>query len=69
MNEVTKKAIWHGIKVFVYAGISSVIPVVVAYLSNNPTWLAFVPVINAVWASVDKYVKENNLLAGNTPNS
>lgn len=64
MNEVTKKALWHGVKVFVYAGVSAVVPVIIAYLSKDPAWLALVPVINALWASVDRYVKESNLLAG-----
>lgn len=67
MNEITKKAIWHGVKVFVYAGISAVVPVLVAWVTQNPSYLVLAPVINTIWAGVQKYVDENNLLAGKTP--
>jgi len=64
MSEATKKALLHGLKVFLYAGVSAIIPGIVAYLANDPRYLAFVPVINAIWAGIDKQIKENNLLAG-----
>lgn len=64
MNETTKKSLLHGVKVFLYAGISALVPGLIAYLSNDARYLVLVPVVNAMWAGIQKYVTEHNLLAG-----
>lgn len=49
--------------VFLYAGASAVIPAITAYLSSDVRFLAFVPVINAVWAAAVAFLKQRKIIA------
>jgi hypothetical protein len=43
-----KSAIKEGLKVFVWAGLSALIPLLIGYMSQDPRWALLIPVVNAV---------------------
>jgi hypothetical protein len=43
-----KSAIKEGLKVFVWAGLSAVLPILIGYMSQDPRWVLLIPVVNAV---------------------
>lgn len=53
-----KSALKEGLRVFIWAGLSAVLPLVIAYLENDPRWAALIPVVNAVAYSL-KIARDN----------
>lgn len=43
-----KNALREGLKVFLWAGLSAVLPLIIAYVEQDPKWAMLAPVINAV---------------------
>ena len=43
-----KNAIKEGVKVFIWAGLSAVVPLIIAYMENDPRWAVLIPVVNSV---------------------
>lgn len=58
INKPLRIALNHATKVFLYAGVSALIPFVVSYIENDPRWMAFTPVINALLYSARRYFIE-----------
>lgn len=52
------------IVVFLYRGVSAVLPLALAWLSQNPSYLLLSPIIAAGWQTLEKYLVEKNLLIG-----
>lgn len=62
MTTPTKEALKHLTIVFFYSAVSAVLPILIAYAQNDPRWAMLIPVINAVWYSVSRYLKEQKLI-------
>lgn len=62
MTTPTKEALKHLIVVFFYSAVSAVLPILIAYAQNDPRWALLIPVINAAWYSVNRYLKEQKLI-------
>ncbi len=62
MRQPTQEAIKHLIIVFFYSGISSILPIVIAWVEKDPRWALLIPVINSIWYAVSRYLKEKNLI-------
>lgn len=43
-----KSALLEGLKVFIWAGLSAVVPLIVATIEQDTRWAMFAPVINAI---------------------
>jgi hypothetical protein len=48
--------------VFFYSAVSSVLPILIAYAQNDPRWALLIPVIDAAWYSITRYLKEQKLI-------
>jgi hypothetical protein len=62
MRQPTQEAIKHLIIVFFYSGVSSILPIVIAWVEKDPRWALLIPVINSIWYAVSRYLKEKNLI-------
>lgn len=62
MTTPTKEALKHLVVVFFYSAVSAVLPILIAYAQNDPRWALLIPVINATWYSVSRYLKEQKLI-------
>ncbi|MDP2703936.1 MAG: hypothetical protein Q8P01_01810 [bacterium] len=62
MSTPTKEALKHLAIVFAYSGISAILPVLLAWLQNDPRWVILIPIINSVWYAVTRYLKERRLI-------
>ncbi|GMU25810.1 MAG: hypothetical protein AMXMBFR16_07150 [Candidatus Uhrbacteria bacterium] len=62
MNQPQKEALKHLLIVFFYSAISSILPILIAYIQNDPRWALLIPVINAGWYAVTRYLKEQKLI-------
>ncbi|KKT62466.1 MAG: hypothetical protein UW55_C0012G0026 [Candidatus Giovannonibacteria bacterium GW2011_GWA2_44_26] len=62
MNQPSKEALKHLFVVFFYSAVSSILPILIAYIQNDPRWALLIPVINAAWYSVTRYLKEQKLI-------
>ncbi|OHB14952.1 MAG: hypothetical protein A2566_01475 [Candidatus Zambryskibacteria bacterium RIFOXYD1_FULL_40_13] len=62
MTTPTKEALKHLAVVFFYSAVSAVLPILIAYIQNDPRWALLIPVINAAWYSVSRYLKEQKLI-------
>lgn len=62
MTIPTKEALKHLTIVFFYSAISAVLPILIAYAQNDPRWAMLIPVINAAWYSISRYLKEQKLI-------
>jgi hypothetical protein len=62
MRQPTQEAIKHLIIVFFYSGISSVLPILIAWIEKDARWALLIPVINSIWYSVSRYLKEKKLI-------
>ena len=62
MSTPTKEAIKHLLIVFAYSGISAILPVLLAWLQNDPRWVILIPIINSVWYAITRYLKEKQLI-------
>ena len=57
-----KNVLLEGLKVFVWAGVSAIVPLVVAYMENDPSYVALVPVINALAYMVKTEMKNRGMV-------
>jgi len=48
LSQEQKNALVEGFKVFLWAGLSAVLPLILAYMQDDPKWAALAPVLNAV---------------------
>jgi len=62
MTRATQEAIKHLIVVFFYSGVSSILPIVIAWIEKDPRWTLLIPVINSLWYAVSRYLKEKKLI-------
>lgn len=62
MTTPTKEALKHLIIVFFYSAVSSILPLLIAYAQNDPRWALLIPVINAAWYAITRYLKEQKLI-------
>ena len=62
MTTPSKEALKHLVVVFFYSAVSAVLPILIAYAQNDPRWALLIPVINAAWYSVTRYLKEQKLI-------
>lgn len=62
MSTPLKEALKHLVIVFLYSGVSAIIPTALAWLQNDPRWVVLIPLINAVWYSISRYLKEKQLI-------
>jgi hypothetical protein len=62
MTTPTKEALKHLVVVFFYSAVSAILPILIAYAQNDPRWTLLIPVINAAWYSITRYLKEQKLI-------
>jgi hypothetical protein len=62
MSQPQKEALKHLLIVFFYSAVSSILPILIAYVQNDPRWALLIPVINAGWYAVTRYLKEQKLI-------
>lgn len=62
MTTPTREALKHLTIVFFYSAVSAVLPILIAYIQDDPRWALLIPVINAAWYSVSRYLKEQKLI-------
>ena len=62
MSTPTREAIKHLLIVFAYSGVSAILPTLLAWLQNDPRWVILIPIINAVWYAITRYLKEKRLI-------
>jgi hypothetical protein len=62
MTTPIKEALKHLAIVFFYSAVSAVLPILIAYAQNDPRWAMLIPVINAGWYSLSRYLKEQKLI-------
>jgi len=52
-----KSALKEGLKVFVWAGLSAVIPLAIGWMQQDPRWALMIPVVNAVAYALNIVIK------------
>ena len=62
MTTPQKEALKHLTIVFFYSAVSAVLPILIAYAQNDPRWAMLIPVINAGWYALSRYLKEQKLI-------
>ena len=62
MTTPQQEALKHLVVVFFYSAVSSVLPLLIAYIENDQRWALLIPVINAGWYAVTRYLKEQRLI-------
>jgi len=62
MTTPQKEALKHLAIVFLYSGVSSILPIVLAYVEHDPRWTLLIPLINSAWYAVSRYLKERKLI-------
>ena len=62
MTTPTKEALKHLVVVVFYSAVSAVLPILIAYAQNDPRWAMLIPVINAGWYALSRYLKEQKLI-------
>lgn len=62
MSTPAKEALKHLVIVFLYSGASAILPALLAWLQNDQRWVILIPIINAVWYAVTRYMKEKQLI-------
>ena len=62
MSTPTREAIKHLLVVFAYSGVSAILPTLLAWLQNDPRWVILIPIINAVWYAITRYLKEKRVV-------
>lgn len=48
--------------VFLYHGFGSVLPLFLSLLEQNPTYLVLIPIVKALWESIEEYLKNKEYL-------
>ena len=66
MSQPQKEALKHLLIVFFYSAVSSILPILIAYVQNDPRWALLIPVINSAWYAVSRYLKEQKLIDDET---
>lgn len=64
MTTPTTEALKHLAIVFFYSGVSSILPLILAYLQNDARWALLIPIINSGWYAISRYLKEQQLIEG-----
>ena len=62
MTTPQKEALKHLAIVFFYSAISSILPILIAYVEHDTRWTLLIPVINAAWYAITRYLKEQKLI-------
>lgn len=62
MTSPIQEALKHLAIVFFYSGVSAILPILIAYAENDARWALLIPIINAGWYSVTRYLKERQLI-------
>ncbi|MDP2655609.1 MAG: hypothetical protein Q8P17_03690 [bacterium] len=62
MTSPTTEALKHLFIVFFYSAVSAIIPILIAYAQNDSRWALLIPIINATWYAVTRYLKEQKLI-------
>jgi hypothetical protein len=62
MTTPSKEALKHLLIVFFYSAVSSILPLLIAYIQNDPRWALLIPVINSAWYAISRYLKEQRLI-------
>jgi len=62
MTTPSKEALKHLAVVFFYSAVSSILPLLIAYIQNDPRWALLIPVINSAWYAISRYLKEQKLI-------
>jgi len=62
MTSPTQEAFKHLFIVFFYSAVSAIIPILIAYAQNDPRWALLIPIINATWYAITRYLKEQRLI-------
>ncbi|MDO8555175.1 MAG: hypothetical protein Q7R75_01245 [bacterium] len=62
MTTPQKEALKHLAIVFLYSGVSAILPIILAYVENDPRWTLLIPIINSAWYAVSRYLKERKLI-------
>jgi len=62
MSTPTREALKHLLIVFAYSGVSAILPTFLVWLQNDPRWVILIPIINAVWYAITRYLKEKKLI-------
>jgi len=62
MTSPTTEALKHLFIVFFYSGVSAILPILIAYAQNEPRWTLLIPIINAAWYAITRYLKEQRLI-------
>lgn len=62
MNTPSREALKHLFIVFAYSGVSAILPILLAWLQDDPRWVILIPIINAVWYAITRYLKEKKLI-------
>lgn len=52
-----KSAILEGLKVFAWAGLSAVIPLLIAQMQNDPRWAILIPFVNSIAYALNIEIK------------
>ena len=50
--------------VAVYSGLTAVLPMLTALLSQDPSYLVLIPILQAGWQTLEKYLTGQGLLGG-----
>lgn len=62
MTTPQKEALKHLTIVFFYSAISSILPLLLAYIEHDPRWTLLIPVINSAWYAITRYLKEQKMI-------
>ena len=62
MTTPQKEALKHLAIVFLYSGVSSILPIILAYVQNDPRWTLLIPLVNSAWYAISRYLKERKLI-------
>jgi hypothetical protein len=62
MTTPQKEALKHLLIVFFYSAVSSILPLLLAYIEHDPRWTLLIPVINSAWYAITRYLKEQKLI-------
>ncbi len=62
MTQAHTEALKHLAVVFLYSGVSSILPILLAYIQNDPRWALLIPIINSAWYAITRYLKERKLI-------
>ncbi len=54
--------------IFTYSGLTAAMPLVLALLSKNASYLLLVPALQAGWQTLEKYLTQQGLLGGASSN-